>query len=143
MKGRSANQLVGAIFGAVFTLVGLIGFFWSGGHAAMGHEGGAILGLFEVNVAHNIVHLAVGAALLAGAIVGTAAAKAANGVIGAVYLAVGVAGLFIIGTDLNILALNGADNALHLVVGAILLATALGLDRRGAHVHHEQGKSHA
>ncbi|GLZ81462.1 hypothetical protein Afil01_62690 [Actinorhabdospora filicis] len=143
MNARSPNRIVGAIFGAVFTLVGLIGFFWSGGHAAMGHEGGAILGLFEVNVAHNIVHLAVGAALLAGSVLGTPAARAANGTVGAVYLAVGVAGLFLIGTDLNILALNGADNALHLVVGAVLLGTALGLDRRSAGVHHDQRKSHA
>ena len=139
-NGRSPNQLIGGALGAVFVLVGLIGFLVSGGHDAMGHDGGKILGLFEVNIAHNVVHLAIGAALLAGAIAGTAAAKVANGIVGAVYLLVGVVGLFSIGGDLNVIALNGADNALHLTVGAVLLFTALRLDRAAST---EQGNHHA
>ena len=40
-----------------------------------------------------------------------------------------VFGLFAVGHSLNFLALNSADNGLHLAVGAILTASALTLDR--------------
>jgi hypothetical protein len=47
-----------------------------------------------------------------------------------VYLAVFAFGLFAIGNALNFLALNGADNGLHLAIGAVLSAVGLFLDRR-------------
>jgi hypothetical protein len=47
-----------------------------------------------------------------------------------VYLALGVLGLFITGDNpLNVIALNGADNGLHLVIGTALLGVGLGADR--------------
>jgi len=129
LAGRRVNTLAGGAAGAVFVLVGLIGFAVSGGHPAVGQDGGHVLGVFEVNVAHNLVHLVVGAALVAGAIAGVRAARAVNTLVGAVYLLVGVLGLVITNTGANIIALNGADNALHIVVGAVLLAFGLGADR--------------
>jgi hypothetical protein len=39
-------------------------------------------------------------------------------------------GLFALGSSLNFLALNGADNGLHLALGAALTAAGLLLDRR-------------
>jgi hypothetical protein len=103
----------------------------SGGHSLAGHTGGSLLGLFQVNGLHNVVHLAVGAAMVAAAIAGTRSARLANTLIGAVYLALGVLGLFITGDNpLNIIALNGADNGLHLVIGSVLVAVGLGADRR-------------
>jgi Domain of unknown function (DUF4383) len=42
---------------------------------------------------------------------------------------VGVLGLFILDSGVNILALNGADNGLHLVSGAVLLLVGLIADR--------------
>ena len=39
------------------------------------------------------------------------------------------AGLFAIGSAANIIALNGADNVLHLVLGLVLTAVGLGADR--------------
>src|SRR5262245_29110950 len=110
-SGRRINTLVAGAFGAVFVIVGLVGFTVSGGHSAAGHTGGQLLGLFQVNVVHNLVHLAVGAVMIAAAIAGVRAAKLANTVLGAVYLLLGVLGLFITGDNpLNIIALNGADN---------------------------------
>ena len=54
------------------------------------------------------------------------AARAANTLIGAVYLVLGVLGLFITGDSaLNVIALNGADNGLHLVIGAVLVAVGM------------------
>jgi hypothetical protein len=129
LAGRSVNQLAGGGLGVVFVLVGLIGFFVSGGHPAVGDEGGHLLGIFEVNLLHNLVHLAVGAALIAGAIAGVRASKLVNSTIGAVYLLVGVLGLFTMGGSLDLIALNGADNGLHLVSGLALLGLGLGADR--------------
>ena len=129
VEGRRLNSLVAFGFGAVFVLVGLSGFFVSGGHHAVGAHGGALLGLFQVNVLHNVVHIAVGAAMIAAGIVGAGAAKRANTLFGAIYLVLFVAGLFLIGTGANIIALNAADNVLHLVLGLALTAVGLGLDR--------------
>lgn len=125
--GRSTNQLVALIAGAVFLLVGLLGFTVSGGHHAAGTEGGHLLGIFEVNVLHNIVHLAVGAGLIAGSLAGPRLARTTNTIVGAVYLLVGLLGLFLIGTSANIIALNGWDNGLHLLSGAALLVIGTGL----------------
>ena len=71
---RSPNRIIATLFGAVYVLVGLLGFFWVNGvpFAGPGDGGNAILGIFEVNPLHNIAHLLIGSALLiAGA--GTAA----------------------------------------------------------------------
>lgn len=127
--GRHLNSLVAFAFGAVFVLVGLSGFFVSGGHHAVGAEGGELLGLFQVNLLHNVVHLVVGAALIAAGIAGPRAAKRANTLFGAVYLVLFVAGLFLIGTAANVIALNSADNVLHLVLGLALTGVGLGFDR--------------
>ena len=126
---RRLNTFVAFAFGAVFVLVGLAGFVVSGGHHAIGQDGGKLLGLFQVNVVHNLVHLAVGAVMIGAAIAGARAAKLANVVFGVVYLAVFVFGLFALGTALNFLALNAADNGLHLALGAVLLAVGLLSDR--------------
>jgi uncharacterized protein DUF4383 len=129
VTGRRLNTLVAFVFGAVFVLVGLSGFFVTGGHHVAGQDGGKLLGLFQVNVVHNLVHLAVGAVMIGAAIAGMRAAKAVNLLFGVVYLAVFVFGLFAVGNSLNFLALNGADNGLHLALGAVLTACALLLDR--------------
>jgi hypothetical protein len=132
MAGRRVNSLVAFAFGAVFVVVGLLGFTVSGGHHVAGTEGGELLGLFQVNVLHNFVHLAAGAVLIGSAIAGARAAKMANTLFGVVYLAVGVVGLFLLGTSANIIALNSADNALHLALGAVGLGVGLGADRARA-----------
>jgi hypothetical protein len=117
-------------FGAVFVIVGLAGFFVSGSHHAVGADGGKLLGLFQVNVLHNVVHVAAGAGLVAAGILGSRQAKIANTVVGAGYLALFLIGLFIVDTGANVIALNGADNAVHLVLGLALIAVGLGADRR-------------
>jgi hypothetical protein len=129
--GARMNSFTAGAVGAVFIVVGLLGFTVSGGHSIAGHTGGQLLGLFQVNSLHNLVHLAVGAVMVAAAIAGVRAAKTANTGIGVVYLALGVVGLFITGdSPLNIVALNGADNGLHLAIGALLVGVGLGADRR-------------
>lgn len=84
--------------------------------------------IFEVNPLHNLVHLAVGGLLIGGAAAGVAAARSINILVGAVYLVVGLVGFFIIGTSANILALNQADNGLHLV--SAVAALGVGMSQR-------------
>ncbi|MDN4483148.1 DUF4383 domain-containing protein [Demequina lignilytica] len=130
MKG-SINRSIGTAFGAVYVLVGLLGFTVSGGHAAAGHEGGLLLGIFEVNVTHNVAHLLIGAAMILAARASVTASRVTNGVIGGAYLLLAALGPFIGGDhSLNILALNSADNVLHAASAVLLIGIAVAADRR-------------
>lgn len=124
----SPNRTLGAVFGVVYLLVGLAGFAVTGFSNFAGTEGDTLI-VFDVNPLHNIVHLLVGGLLL-GASRSVGTAKGANTLVGGVYLAVGVVGLFLIGTDANILALNDADNGLHFASAVLLLGVGLGADKR-------------
>ena len=126
---RSPNRLVATIFGAVYLLVGLLGFAATAGVEFAGTEGGLLLGIFEVNPLHNIVHLIIGAALLGAGLASVRAARSTNMTIGVVYLLVGIIGFFLVDTAANILALNTADHFLHLVSAIVLLGVAFGADR--------------
>lgn len=119
----SLNQRFAVLFGVVYLLVGVVGFFVTGDVGFTSETGDATL-LLELNPLHNIVHLAIGAVLLIGGFAGAGAAKSVNMLIGAVLLVVGVAGFFVSGS-LNILALNAADNLVHIVTGVLALAVAL------------------
>ncbi len=130
----SPNRLIATIFGAVYLLVGILGFFVTSGVGFFATEGRNLI-IFEVNPLHNIVHLAIGAALLLAGLSSTAAAKGVNTTIGGVYLLVGVLGLFIVGSSLNIIALNGADNVLHLASAVLLLGVGLSQDKKATNTH--------
>ena len=125
----SPNRLVAIIFGAVYLVVGALGFLVTAGVDFIATEGGLLLGIFEVNPLHNIVHLLIGAALLIAGLSSVSAAKATNIVVGAVYLLVGIVGFFLVGTALNILALNTFDHFLHLVSALVLLGVGLAAER--------------
>ena len=108
-------RTVAAVFGAVYVLVGILGFI-----LVPGGEGD-LLGLFPVNALHNIVHVLLGAILLYGSMSYAAAIQTTRGV-GVVLLLLGVLG-FIIPDGLGLVPLGGNDIWLHLATGAILLAT--------------------
>jgi hypothetical protein len=126
---RSPNRLLGVIFGAVYVLIGILGFTATADIGLFDTEGGLLLGLFEVNVFHNIAHLLIGAALLIAGLSTVRSAKATNTVVGAAFLLLGIVGLFILDNASNILALNGADNVLHFATAVILLGVGLGAER--------------
>jgi uncharacterized membrane protein YuzA (DUF378 family) len=130
---RTVNMTVAAVFGAVYTLVGIAGFFVTDNFA--GQEGGSLLG-FQVNHLHNIVHLLIGLALLA-ASRSHAAARSANLAIGVTYLALGILGPFITGTEANIIALNAADHWLHIASGLVLAGVGAFADK------HARSRTHA
>ena len=124
---KTLNQKVGLAFGVVYILVGLLGFLLAGGAEFIGEEGELLLGIFEVNGLHNIVHLLIGVALAGAAMSGAAASRSANMTVGVVYLLLGIVGWFINDTALDIVALNAADHVLHLLSGILLIAVARGM----------------
>jgi hypothetical protein len=131
---RSPNRIVAAAFGAVYVLVGLLGFLATNNVGFVSSEGGLLLGIFEVNPLHNVAHLLIGAALLIAGLSNVSAAKGTNTTIGAVYLVLGIIGFFIENTAANILALNTADHFLHLLSAVVLLAVGLGADKTARRV---------
>jgi hypothetical protein len=120
---------VATVFGAVYLLVGLLGFAVTGGVGFIATEGGLLLGIFEVNPLHNIAHLLIGGALLVAGLANARAAKGVNTTVGAVYLLLGIVGFFLTGTAANILALNVPDHFLHLGSAVVLLGVGLGTER--------------
>ena len=107
------------IFGAVFLIVGIWGFFLTGFDNWAATDTGEYVLWFEVNPLHNVVHLLVGAALLAGAASGERSARAITLLVAVTYTIVGILGFFATGADWNVLALNTADNWLHLATAAL------------------------
>ena len=126
---NSPNRIVATVFGAVYVLVGLLGFAVTGGVGFIATEGGLLLGIFQVNPLHNVAHLLIGAALLIAGLVSATASKTVNIVVGGAYLLLGIVGFFLAGTAANILALNTADHFLHLASAIVLLGVGLGAER--------------
>jgi hypothetical protein len=120
----------------VFLLVGVLGFIPGitadyGTMTFAGHDSQAkLLGVFQVSVLHNIVHLLFGAAGLAMA----RTAAGARGYLvggGAVYLVLWLYGLVIDqGSAANFVPVNTADNWLHLLLGIGMIALGLLTTRR-------------
>ena len=115
-------QRVAQVFGAVFILVALAGFFWEGGlsmTATMGPEQPRLFGIFPINLLHNVVHLAFGAWGLAAART-FAGAKTYATAAGAIYLVLAVLG-FVAPTLFGLVPIGGNDIWLHVVLGVLLL----------------------
>lgn len=133
--GRTNIQKTALAIGAVFLLVGVLGFIpgITTNYEALGfagHESEALLlGIFQVSVLHNIVHLLFGAAGIAMA---GSAAQSRNYLLvgGAIYLVLWLYGL-LIGheTAANFVPVNTADNWLHFVLGAVMIGLGVALSR--------------
>lgn len=106
------------LFGTVYVAIGLVGFAVTGLSDFAGTSGNTLV-IFDLNPLHNVVHLLVGGALLAGAATGPSIARQLTTLVVAIYAVVGVAGFVMDDTSANILALNVADNVLHLVTAAV------------------------
>lgn len=136
--GRTPIQLAALAVAAVFGLVGVLGFVPGATSdydslAAAGHESHALLlGIFQVSVLHNVVHLlfAVAGFVLARS-VGGARAYLIGG--GAVYLVLWLYGL-LVGHDsaANFVPVNTADNWLHFALGVGMISLGFVLGRRSA-----------
>jgi Domain of unknown function (DUF4383) len=133
-EGKTPLQTAAQAVGGVFLAIGILGFIpgittdYDTMSFASENSDAELLGIFQVNVLHNIVHLLFGVA-------GLAAARAfdtsrlfliGGGVIYAVLWIYGVVVDFDSGA--NFVALNTADNWLHflLALGMIGLGVVLG-----------------
>jgi hypothetical protein len=127
---QSPNRLLGIALGVFYLLFGVLGFFFTSSTGFLATAGPKLLGLFGTNPLHNLVHLAVGIALLVGGLSAVRAAKAINTTIGVLFLLVALAGLLIASSQnpLNILALNGADTLLNFASAVVLLVVGIGAD---------------
>jgi hypothetical protein len=136
----SPVQAASALVGAVFLLVGVLGFIPGittgyDGLEAAGHESHAeLLGIFQVSILHNVVHLLFG---VAGIALARTASTARSFLIGGgvVYLVLWLYGLVVDKTSqANFVPLNTADDWLHFVLGLgmIALGVVLGKRARGA-----------
>jgi len=128
-------QKAAAAVGAVFLLVGVLGFIPGittdyGQMEFAGHESQAqLLGIFQISILHNIVHLLFG-------VVGLAMARSWSGARayliggGAVYLVLWIYGL-VVGQDAsaNFVPLNTADDWLHFVLGIAMIGLGVLLGR--------------
>ena len=122
MGNRAVVQTVALIFGVIYFLVGLLGFIGpligTSSFITITQDRHALLGLADINLLHNLVHLAIGLAGLAAAS-SVANSRAFCQVVGVILLMVGLLGIFV-GNLFGILPLAGFDIPLHLVTGAVL-----------------------
>lgn len=133
-RTRSPVQRAAVLVGAVFLVVGILGFVPGitsnvGSITFAGHESEAmLLGIFQVSILHNAVHLLFGVAGLAMSRT-PSAARLYLIAGGAGYLVLWLFGLLVAQeSGLNFVPVNTADDWLHLGLGAgmILLGFVLG-----------------
>ena len=124
-------QVAALVAAGVFVLIGVLGFIPGittdyGEMRFAGHHSEAkVLGVFQVSILHNILHLGFG-------LVGLVLARRVSGARlflaggGALYLGIWLYG-FIIDREstANLIPVNNADNWLHLVLGFGMLALGL------------------
>jgi hypothetical protein len=134
--GRTPVQTAALVVGAVFLAVGILGFIpgitTDYGDIAFAGDGSdaKLLGIFEVSILHNIVHLLYG-------IAGLALARTVDGARtyliggGAIYLALWLLGL-VGGADW--IPANTADNWLHFALGVGMIGLGYVLGRERARV---------
>src|SRR3954470_22789088 len=135
---RDALRTAALAVGVVFLLVGVLGFIPGittnyDDMSFAGHESTAkLLGIFQVSVLHNIVHLLFG-------IAGIAMARQARTAYlflvggGVIYLVLWIYGLIVDqNSDGNFVPVNTADNWLHLLLGLGMIALGVLLSRRSA-----------
>jgi hypothetical protein len=122
---------IATVVAGTFLLVGVLGFVPGvtqdlGDIAFAGHESGAeLLGIFQVSVLHNLVHLAFG-------VIGLVAARQGRAAVlfllagGAVYLLLAAYGALVgHDHDANVVPVNTADDWLHLGLGVGMIGLGL------------------
>ena len=138
---RQPMQVFAAVMGAAFLLAGLGGFIpgvttnYDELEFAGPESAAKLLGLFEVSVVHNIVHLLFAVGLIAAARYSWSRLYLLVG--GVAYLGVLLYGVLVDqGSDADFLPINDADNLLHLGLSLAMIAlgvlgTRLARDRAG------------
>ena len=130
MRDRTLVQTAAMAVGAVFLLVGILGFIpgITTNYDEMKFAGedsrAELLGLFQVSILHNIVHLLFGVGILMARTVDGARTYLIGG--GVIYLALWILGL-IGGADW--IPANNADDWLHLLLGLGMIGLGVATTR--------------
>lgn len=142
---RTNVQKAAMAVGAVFLLVGILGFIprittnYDQLSFASHHSEAMLMGVFQVSILHNIVHLLFG---IGGIALARTRGSAKNYLLwgGVIYLLLWIYGLVIDhDSDMNFVPVNDADNWLHLVLGISMVGLALLLTRRTDHTTRRDG----
>lgn len=128
-------QTIAWVFAVVFVGVGVLGFV-----PGVTTADGLLLGIFQVDALHNIVHIASGLAAAAAVMISAAYTRLYFQVFGVVYAVVTVVGFAQGDTVLGLISVNMADHILHLVIAAALLYLGFGTKDSGEH-HEPQAPS--
>ena len=115
-------KTIAVIFGVIFVAVGALGWI------PAVNPGGKLLGLFDVNMAHNLVHLATGIVAIVVGMMSDKASKLFFQVFGVIYALVAVLGFF--SGDQPLLGIvnnNAADTWLHVVIAVVALYLGFGM----------------
>ena len=123
-RGKTVPEILALAFGAIYLLVGIVGFFVTGFTDFFAHDTNQTLLGFEINGMHNLVHIVIG---VAGLVLGRtlAGARTYGWLLAVAYGAVFIYGLLAVGQDWDFLNINGADNGLHLLTALVGLVIAL------------------
>jgi hypothetical protein len=128
MQGTSLAQRIAPLFGALYVTIGVLGFFVTGFDNFLANTGDKLL-IFHINPMHNLVHLTIGAFLLAMSSSKLSPANTEGAVMGVGLFYVTA---FVIGTiakdNLTIISMSGygdLENLNHLVNGVALLSLGL------------------
>jgi len=121
---RPWPQILALVFGAVYLLVGIVGFFVTGFDNFADNSQHEMLLFFMINPLHNVVHIVIGLAglLLARTLTG---ARTYGWLLAVGYAAAFVYGLIAVGKSWDFLNINAADNVLHIITAVVGLVIAL------------------
>ena len=129
MGGRSLAQTLTIVFAIAFLGVGILGFIpgittnYDELEFAGSDSGAELLGIFQVSVLHNVVHLLFGIGGLALARTWDGARMFLLGA-GVIYVVLFLYGILVgAGDDANFVPINNAGDWLHLVLGIGLLGS--------------------
>jgi hypothetical protein len=141
-RSPSLVNTAAMIVGVVFVLVGILGFVPGitthyGDLGFAGHGSRAkLLGIFQVSILHNIVHILFG---IAGLVMGKRADSARTFLVGGgvIYLVLWIYGLLTRdASQANFVPLNAADDWLHLVLAVGMIALGVLLPGRRVKAEH-------
>jgi hypothetical protein len=128
---------IAIVLGAIFVLVGILGFIPGVTSFMPDEEHGRLFGAFAVDTLHNLVHIATGVVAIACGMNSDTASRTYFKVFGIIYAVVALLGFYYGRAPLlGLMANNLPDAALHTVIAAVALFLGFGhLPARFEHPH--------